>query len=467
MIRPDSVSRDASPTVSLDDFGFVGRVTSSGKPIADALVRLKGTATTTATDADGSFAFPASVNSVPTQAAASPLRITAWKEGHFIAGADAEKAPISISLTPHPVNDATDYSWVDPTPDESHEHHCGNCHQEIYDQWKASSHSHSFTGRHFRNVVDGTDWHGNSGTGWSLHDDHPHGAFVCDSCHGPTMPEDGLEITDVQRETSVPPSGVHCDYCHKIRDVSTDSLGLTHGRYAISLLRPAEGQLFFGPLDDVDRGDDVFSPVQGSSRFCAPCHEGTVFGVPVYTTYSEWLASPAARRGRQCQECHMKSTGTIFNVAPGHGGIDRDPRTLSSHSFLPGGRASMLRRCLRVTSESERCDDHFEINVTVTAHNVGHQVPTGFIDRHLILAVEAYDNHEGRLPASSGTQIPPPGGRFAGQAGRLFAKLLTDQAGHAPLPFWRPGATLKDTRLHPDQPTRCVFQFPSSSSTLR
>ena len=31
------------------------------------------------------------------------------------------------------------------------------------------------------------------------------------------------------------------------------AIGLAHGRDALSLLRPAEGQLFFGPLDDVDR----------------------------------------------------------------------------------------------------------------------------------------------------------------------------------------------------------------------
>src|SRR5206468_1854550 len=82
---------------------------------------------------------------------------------------------------------------------------------------------------------------------------------------------------------------------------------------------PERGQLFFGPLDDVDRGEDVASAFQRDSRFCAACHEGTVFGVPVYTTYSEWTESPAGRRGQSCQGCHLAPTGTLTNLAPGLG----------------------------------------------------------------------------------------------------------------------------------------------------
>src|SRR5207244_7472645 len=95
-------------------------------------------------------------------------------------------------------------------------------------------------------------------------------------------------------------------------------LGVTHGRYILGLLRPAEGQLFFGPLDDVDRGEDALAPIYGESRYCASCHEGVVFGVRVYSTYSEWLDSPARREGKQCQTCHMTPTGTLTHLAPGH-----------------------------------------------------------------------------------------------------------------------------------------------------
>ena len=104
---------------------------------------------------------------------------------------------------------------------------------------------------------------------------------------------------------------------------------------------------FYGPLEDAVRPGESFGqlPLYRESRYCASCHEGIVFGVHVYGTYSEWLESPARAQGVQCQGCHMAPTGRMTNIAPGHGGIARDPATLASHGF-PGNQADMLRRCL-------------------------------------------------------------------------------------------------------------------------
>src|SRR5205823_9129509 len=183
--------------------------------------------------------------------------------------------------------------------------------------------------------------------------------------------------------------GVHCDYCHKVSGDGGGKVGYTHGRYKLDLKRPGEGQLFFGPLDDVDRGEDSYSGFYKESRYCAACHEGVVFGVHVYSTYSEWLDSPARRDGRHCQDCHMKPTGTMTNIAPGKGGIERDPQTLANHRFFAGSREEMLRRCLRVSLEREGD----RVTVEVRVDGVGHRVPTGFIDRQLLLTVEARDGN--------------------------------------------------------------------------
>src|SRR5262249_37185986 len=156
-------------------------------------------------------------------------------------------------------------------------------------------------------------------------------------------------------------------------------------------LRPAHGQLFFGPLDDVDRGEDAYSPLYRDSRYCATCHEGTVFGVPVYTTYSEWLDSPARREGKQCQSFHMAPTGGMTNMAPGKGGLERDPATLGNHRFFMGSQGDMLRRCLRL---DVRLHPNGRAEVAVQADAVGHRVPTGFIDRNLILVLEAFDSKD-------------------------------------------------------------------------
>src|SRR5262249_19075945 len=159
----------------------------------------------------------------------------------------------------------------------------------------------SATGEQFRDLYAGTDRAGRPGVSWGLLTQNELGAGVCVSCHAPALRDEEPGVLDLRElnPASVAARGVHCDYCHKVEGVSGPVDGLNHGRFALSLRRPTpREQLFFGPLDDVDRGEDAYSPFQRDSRFCAACHEGTVFGVPVYTTYTEWQASPAGRQGR-------------------------------------------------------------------------------------------------------------------------------------------------------------------------
>ncbi len=445
-----------------------GRVVDGELPVAGATVRLRGGKLTTQSDQQGRFALscPAVVG--------DDAAITASKEGYFIAGLQLTAAAGGgaevgeIGLRKLPEEDCAAYRWVDPRPDPSNQQNCGNCHQEIYDEWRLDAHSRSARNRRLLNLYDGSDWQGRPDRGWNLLAEHPHGAGVCASCHAPTAEPEGLGSDDLRRVSGVPAEGVHCDACHKIQDVSVEHVGLTHGRFAFKWLRPAEGQIFFGPLDDVDRNEDVHLPLERESRFCASCHEGVVFGVPVYTTYSEWLASSARQRGKQCQSCHLQPTGKLANLAPSAGGINRDPSTLASHQFLPGGREAMLRRCLKLSVSLAPSPERIEVRVQLTAHDVGHSVPTGFIDRHLTLFVQAVDGSGHALPALDGPRLPRAAGAdLADQPGLLFAKLLTDAGGIAPVPFWRAGAIAADHRLQPDRPSEGNWQFPVRAGEVR
>ena len=250
---------------------------------------------------------------------------------------------------------------------------------------------------------------------------------------------------------------------------------MTHGRFNLKLLRPEKAkpgqeqrQIFFGPLDDVDRKDDAYAPLYKQSRYCASCHEGIVFGVPVYTTYSEWLASPAAKKGTQCQDCHMKPTGTMTNFAPGVGGHERDPRTLGNHRFVDGSLQEMLQRSLRITAKLEPQDGAVRATVGVLAQEVGHRVPTCFIDRHLVLVVEgATANGETRLPRE-GPRLPEfAGSGLSGKGGILYAKLLQDEHGDSPAPFWSADPTPRDNRLFPEQREETSFVFPGDVQRVR
>src|SRR5262245_20753007 len=263
------------------DSGLRGRVVGPDGPLAGALVRIQGSATHTHSDPTGAFALPAG------------RRITAWKDGFLIAGTEASGLPLRLRLPPLPGRDHEGYAWVDPTPSPTDQQRCGNCHPSIWREWQHSGHARSATGKHFLNLYDGSDWHGRPGAGWGLLAEHPDGAGVCASCHDPTVRDDDPALFDLRQLKGIDRHGIHCDYCHKVAGLGEGEIGLTHGRFLLRLQRPEHGQLFFGPLDDVDRGEDAYSPLYRDSRYCAACHEGVVFGVPVYTTYSEWLQSPA------------------------------------------------------------------------------------------------------------------------------------------------------------------------------
>jgi hypothetical protein len=344
---------------------------------------------------------------------------------------------------------------------------CGNCHEEVFREWQASGHARSINGRRFRNLYDGSDWSDTRKVGWSLLKDNPDGAGVCAACHAPAIGPAGHALDDLTQLGGVAAHGVHCDYCHKISAVGAGKLGLTHGRFNLTMLRPTKGQLFFGPLDDVDRNEDTFSPLYKDSKYCASCHEGIVFGVPVYTTYSEWQTSPAARDGKQCQDCHMKPTGALTNIAPGKGGITRDPKTLANHRFFAGSQLDMLRRCLHLDVQVERVSEGVKVAVQVQAEHVGHRVPTGFVDRHLLLIVEARQPSGKVVECRAGPVLPAVAGRaLAGKPGKLYAKLLRDFDGHSPVPFWRADPAVSDTRLLPGQPDRLAFVFPERKATV-
>ena len=106
--------------------------------------------------------------------------------------------------------------------------------------------------------------------------------------------------------------------------------------------------------------------------------------------------------------------------------------------------------------------------VAVRVEGVGHAVPTGFIDRHLLLIAEGFDDLGRPVAAQSGPVLPAAAGpELAGKAGKLYAKLHRDTDGHAPAPFWRPGPVPLDTRLRPGHPEALSFDFPPSLRRLR
>jgi hypothetical protein len=430
-----------------------GRVTDAKGPVAGARVRWQGDASFVESDSDGRFRLRGRPG--------ASRHVTVSKAGYRIAAVIPRTGLAEICMQPLPSGDNEEYAWLSPHADVRQSGSCGNCHAEIHREWAQSAHARSARNPKLLQLI--TDPDGKSPPGWDLSREHPLGVGVCAACHAPTLDSD-----DLHRARGVAADGVHCDYCHKIADAPTDKLGVRFGRDGLVLLRPRENeQLSYGPLEDAVRTGESFGylPVYKESRICASCHEGTIFGVNVYGTYTEWLESPAKAQGVQCQACHMASTGKLTNIAPGKGGIERGPATLASHNF-PGSQAELLRRCLSAEVQRRKTQGGLRVDVTVRADQVGHRVPTGFIDRHLLLIVQAFDAAGKTLPLSAGPRLGPAAGNQAGQPGFLYGRLRTGEAGDDPLPFWIPGADLRDTRLHAGKPDEQSFVFPGGAAHI-
>jgi hypothetical protein len=432
-----------------------GQVIDDEGPLAGAVVRIKGQSESVLTDAAGVFHLP---DAPPNS------RIVAAKTGYLIAGANAGGGEITIHLKRYADDDAPDYQWVDPRPDASDPARCANCHPETFAEWSRSAHAASATNRRFLNVYDGTDWHGRANRGWSLLAEAPLGKAVCYSCHVPSPPTTVEAVEDLRAVRGVDALGIHCDFCHKITEVQTAQVGLNHGRFAMRHVRPSRGQVFFGPFADVDRGENAWLPLYRQSAYCASCHEGTMFGIAAYTTYSEWQASDYARRGVQCQGCHMASSGKRTSMAVGAGAISRDPATLSDHEFR-GGHPELLRAALSLDLAVEQVAGQWQVTTQVRVRGVGHRIPTGHPSRELILHVDARSLDGQQLAQLAGPVLPGTAGEgddqhdLAGRPGQRYAKSLESFEGEADVPVWRAGRIASDTRLPPDAEDRKTYLF--------
>jgi len=439
---------------------LVGTVRDADGVVAGARVRWQGSSDVRLSNASGRFRIAHSRDDRP---------LTAWKEGYRIASFHpVPKRPLLV-FSRLPAEDNPAYAWLAPDPDSLAPNACGNCHTTIHDEWAGSAHARSATNPRLLSLITGIDSAGKHHARWNLSEEHPLGVGVCSRCHAPTYRSPDLDY-DLRKVAGVASRGVHCDLCHKIVDVPTDKLGIRFGIDGLTLSRPqVDDLLSFGPLEDAVRKGESFGRLSlyKESRYCASCHEGTLFGVKVYRTFSEWRESPAAKRGVQCQQCHMTPTGTLTNIAPGKGGIERDPSTLAGHA-TPGASPAMLKKCIQSEVRLERLSDRLRVRVRIRAEYVGHRVPTGFIDRHMLLLVEGWDDAEHEVAIIAGDKLPPKlGDPWAGRAGFIYGRWLSDEKGHAPLPFWIPPHGEHDTRLWPEKTDERIFDFPPQAEKVR
>ena len=460
----------------------------AGLPVEGALVRLQGTTVTTRSDAQGRFRL-----AVRDEPAAG--HVTAWKSGFFNGGTQfaGEGEIHRIGLKPLLRGDDADYRWISARlpPDGKAPAHaaapCETCHTRdafpVVNEWLASAHARAATNPFFLSVFNGE----RSALGLvpqlGYKRDFPKSNGNCATCHVPALALKNAFDADPNRAREIEREGVFCDFCHKVADVTVDATGGRPGVLSMRFSRPPPGEkLFFGPFDDAFPGPDSFHPLFKESRYCAGCHNGRFWNVAVYSEFDEWAASGYARRGVQCQNCHMKPDGMTHRVAlEKEGSIRRDPLTVASHAFPGIADEKFMRDAVELQVAAVRARERIEVTVTVRNRGAGHHLPTGNPMRNLVLLVDARDAGGGRLELLAGERLPVWAGRgaeqngnYAGLPGKGYAKVLqtllqypADRrlgASFAPIypaPHWRPVLLESDNRIPAEGSDTAAFSFAS------
>ena len=446
-----------------------GIIVDAGGPISSASVRVRATENQTFSDSSGAF----------TLGGLNPgemVEVTAWADGYYIAGLKVTPpvSGVSLTLRPYHTTDHPDYSWISPLSGSS-EKACGNCHPLILPQWETNAHGQAVSNLRFFSLYNGTDISGTGQIGPGYLNDFPGTAGNCANCHAPGSAVDGYLTTDMNAIRDIVTAGIHCDYCHKVGGVYLDPAnGTVHpnapGVSSQKVLRPPAGDnIFFGPYDDIP-DPDTYLPLITQSQFCAPCHQFSFWGTPIYESYNEWLASPYAAEGVTCQDCHMPPTGDSFFALPEVGGLPHPPESIPSHQQLGAASTPLLQDTVSMTVSTQQMGGQVHVRVEITNTGAGHHVPTDHPGRHLILTVQPLDDQGQPLAQLSGPRVPEWGGAQANQSGTTYAKVLRDAAtGQFPVvSYWKQTLLVDDSRISAldSAVSEYVFAAPIGDNTI-
>ena len=487
-------------SITLPPSGSVsGVVVDADGPVSGAVVRVKATENKTITALDGSFQLDSLQHNVP-------ISVTAWADGYYVGWTDAlpDTSPITITLHRYYTSDNPDYDWFSTEGAEG-SLSCSHC-MPCYTEWQQDAHSQSAVNPRFLTMYNGTDLAGNQsplteyfcdrdygcvplppdleepyyGPGYKL--DFPDSAGNCATCHVPVAAAypGGAYQADINQISGIEKEGVFCEFCHKIGAVTLDSRsGLPYpnlpGVMSMQLFRPEEDQqLFFGNFDDVTRRVS-YLPLIEQSAYCAPCHFGVFWDVPVYNSFGEWLSSPYSDplTGKTCQDCHMPVVDYDYFVYPEKGGLLRDRNRIFSH-LMPGARdEKLLQNAVTMTATASLEEDEVRVQVAITNDQTGHHVPTDSPLRHLILLVEAADGHGESLTLLDGPTVPdwggvgdPAAGYYAGLPGKAYAKVLQELWTYV-MPsgaYWNQTRLVSDNRLAAFETDTSTYTFAAPQS---
>ena len=201
---------------------------------------------------------------------------------------------------------------------------CGECHKQIYDEWKASSHHvASFNNQFYRKAIEYMqDTQGS-----------PQGSKWCAGCHDHAVFFNGRFDKPIRDQIDTPEAhaGLACTSCHAIVHVDSTmgNNGFTVEYPPLHELMTSKNKMIRGMVDFMTylnpepHRQTFLKPfmTEQTSEFCSACHK-VHLDIPVnnyrwfrgFNDYDNWQASgfgEGARsfyyppKGQSCADCHM------------------------------------------------------------------------------------------------------------------------------------------------------------------
>jgi hypothetical protein len=249
---------------------------------------------------------------------------------------------------------------------------CGTCHPVQLADWRTSLHAKSMGP-------------GVTGQLVEMIRRDPGAARSCFACHAPLAEQTPVVragdqlVPNPALDPSLQLEGVVCASCHVRR----------HERFGPP--RRDGTTASAAPRETLPHGGATRTSAFLRSAFCASCHQFTPQGFALNgklleNTFEEWRASPAAREGRQCQDCHMPDRRHVWR------GI-HDPDMVKSG----------VRVEVSIGQARHRPGDELRATVRIANTGVGHAFPT-YVTPRVVVRAELLDRAGDPVPGSAEEQ---------------------------------------------------------------
>jgi len=248
---------------------------------------------------------------------------------------------------------------------------CGQCHQEIYQEWTMSTHAHAWTDEQYQaELAKNKD------------------LFVCKNCHLPVQNQqkyittglyDGDYYRPVQKknprfDASLQHEGITCIACHMNNNTIIGSHENINSTHKVKL-------------------DTEYL----SEKLCISCHDAhedlADDLVCTFETGMEWKEGPYSKEGKNCISCHMPEVERPSAI----GAISRK----GHRHYFPGsgipkikGQKVEMLQSLDFEMIVDSTTSNIRLGIKLTNKNAGHKVPTGDPERHLLIQFDLLDGNQ-------------------------------------------------------------------------